>query len=318
MRKTRVLAALAAVGAFAVAATLWAGAQARLTGKVTDSAGKPIEGVNVTVTTPNLGRLKIALKSDKKGQYGTVLNDATMPYDVKFEKDGYVPWQTKKKVPVGDIGVVDARLLKPSEAGAPAGGQAAPAAPSANEQAALSYNAGVDLLNGGDRPGAEAKFVEAVGKNADLPQAWQALTQLAFDKKDWAKTLEYGQKAVDLDPSVGAIFAMLATAATQSGDKKAAAQWQAKYDEANPDTPEILYNKGIDAYNKKKLKEAEGLLGKAVEAKPDFALAHFWLGMTSFTLNKKAAAREHLQKYVELDPSGSEVATAKEILPLLK
>lgn len=317
MKKTRVRAVLTAVAGFGFAAILSAGAQARLTGKVTDSAGKPIQGVNVTVTTPNLGTLRIVLKSDKKGQYGTVLNDATMPYDVKFEKEGYVAWQTKKKVPVGDIGVVDAKLLKPSEAGAPAVGTA-PAAPSGNEQAALAYNAGVDLLNGGDKAGAEAKFQEATTKNPDLPQAWQALTQLAYDKKDWAKTLQYGQKAVELDPSVGAVYAMLATAATQAGDKKAAAEWQAKYDEANPDSPEILYNKGVQAYNKKKLKEAEGFLTKAVEAKPDFALAHFWLGMTSFTLNKKTPAREHLQKYMELEPNGSEAATAKEILPLLK
>jgi tetratricopeptide (TPR) repeat protein len=317
MKKLKVTAILAALGVLAIAAAMWAGAQARLTGKVTDSAGQPIEGVAVTVTTPNLGNLKIQLKTDKKGQFGTVLNDATMPYDLKFEKDGYVPWMTKKKVPVGDIGVVDAKLLKPSEAGAPAGA-VVPAAPSANEQAALAYNAGVDLLQSGDKAGAQAKFLDAVSKNADLPQAWQALTQLAYEKKDWPKTVEYGQKAADLDPSVGAIYAMLAKAAAETGDKKAAAEWEAKYAEANPDTPETLYNKGVDAYNKKKLKEAEGFLTKAVEAKPDFALAHFWLGMTSFTLNKKAAAREHLEKYVELEPSGAEVATAKELLPLLK
>ncbi|MFN2387296.1 MAG: carboxypeptidase regulatory-like domain-containing protein [Thermoanaerobaculia bacterium] len=317
MKKWKVTAILAALGVFAIAAAVWAGSQARLTGKVTDSAGNPIEGVAVTVTTPNLGNLKISLKTDKRGQYGTVLNDATMPYDLKFEKGGYVPWQTKKKVPVGDIGIVDAKLLKPSEAGAPAGA-AAQAAPSANEQAALAYNAGVDLLQSGDKPGAQAKFLEAVSKNQDLPQAWQALTQLAYETKDWAKTLEYGQKAADLDPSVGAIYAMLAKAAGETGDKKAAAEWEAKYAEANPDTPETLYNKGVEAYNKKNLKEAEGFLAKAVEAKPDFALAHFWLGMTSFTLNKKAAARAHLEKYVELEPNGSEVATAKEMLPLLK
>jgi tetratricopeptide (TPR) repeat protein len=317
MKKSKITAILAALGVFAIAAAVWAGAQARLTGKVTDSAGNPIEGVAVTVTTPNLSNLKISLKTDKKGHYGTVLNDATMPYDLKFEKEGYAPWQTKKKVPVGDIGVVDAKLLKPSEAGAPAGTAAAPA-PSASEQAALAYNAGVDLLQSGDKAGAQVKFLDAVGKNPDLPQAWQALTQLAYDRKDWAKTLEYGQKAADLDPSVGAIYAMMAKAAGESGDKKAAAEWEAKYAEANPDTPEILYNKGVDAYNKKKLKEAEGFLIKAVEAKPDFAIAHFWLGMTSFTLNKKAAAKEHLEKYVELEPNGSEVATAKELLPLLK
>ena len=40
--------------------------------------------------------------------------------------------------------------------------------------------------------------------------------------------------------------------------------------------------------------------------------------MVSFNLNKKAAAREHLEKYLSLDPNGSEAATAKEILPLVK
>jgi tetratricopeptide (TPR) repeat protein len=79
-----------------------------------------------------------------------------------------------------------------------------------------------------------------------------------------------------------------------------------------------MYNKGIDAYNKKKIKEAEELLTKAVAAKPDLAIAHFWLGMASFNLNKKAAAKEHLQKYLELDPNGAEAATAKELLPMLK
>jgi hypothetical protein len=40
--------------------------------------------------------------------------------------------------------------------------------------------------------------------------------------------------------------------------------------------------------------------------------------MTSFTLNKKAESRQHLQKYLDLEPNGSEAATAKEILPLVK
>jgi tetratricopeptide (TPR) repeat protein len=315
MRKvTRGSMALAALG---LSALLFAGAQARLKGKVTDSSGKPIEGATITVTTPNLRTFKMSLKSDKKGEWGTILNDATMPYHVKIEKEGYAPGEVDRKVPVGDVGEVNAQLMTTTEAGAAAGGKTAPAAPSPADQAAVTFNEGVDLLST-DKAAAEAKFLEAVGKNPDLPQGWQALASLAYDKKDWAKTLEYGQKAIDLDPSLNQLYAMMATAAEKSGDKKAAGEWQAKFAEANPDSPETLYNKGIDSYNKKKIKEAEALLSKAVEAKPDFALAHFWLGMTEFNLNKKAAAKEHLEKYLELDPNGAEAATAKEILPLLK
>ena len=76
----------ATLAAFAFAAVLSAGAQARLKGRVTDSAGKGVEGVAVTVTTPSLRTFKMSLKSDKKGDWGTIINDATMPYHVKFEK----------------------------------------------------------------------------------------------------------------------------------------------------------------------------------------------------------------------------------------
>jgi tetratricopeptide (TPR) repeat protein len=315
-KTTRILAALAALG---FSAFLLAGTQARLKGKVTDTAGNPLEGVIVTLTTPNLRTFKVNLKTDKKGEYGTIVNDATMPYHLRFEKEGFVASESDKKIPVGDMAVVDVRLQSTSQAGeaARAAGGAA-AAPSPSDQAAVIFNEGVDLLTAGNKAAAEAKFLEAVGKNPDLPQGWQALAVLANEKKDWAKTLEYGQKALDLDPSLTQLYGTLANAAAQSGDKVAAAAWQAKFAEANPDTPEMLYNKGVEAYNAKKIKDAEALLVKAVEAKPDFAIAHFWLGMASFNLNKKAAAREHLQKYLELDPSGAEAATAKEILPLLK
>jgi tetratricopeptide (TPR) repeat protein len=311
---TRTLTALAVFGFSAI---LFAGAQARLKGKVTDTAGNPLEGVTVTLTTPNLRIFKVTLKTDKKGEYGTILNDATMPYHLRFEKEGFVPSESDKKIPVGDIGVVDAKLQSTSEAGQ-AARAAGTAGPSPTEQAALVFNEGVDLLTAGNKAAAEAKFLEAVGKNPDLPQGWQALAVLANEKKEWAKTLEYGQKALELDPSLTPLYGTMANAATQSGDKKAAAEWQAKYAEANPDTPEMLYNRGVEAYNSKKVKDAEALLLKAVEAKPDFAIAHFWLGMASFNLNKKSAAREHLEKYLELEPNGSEAATAKEILPLVK
>ena len=315
-RATRAATTLAALG---IAATLFAGAQARLKGRVTDSAGKPIEGATVIVTTPSLRTFKMNLKSDKKGEWGTILNDATMPYHVRIEKEGYAPAEADRKVPVGDVGEVNAQLATTAEAAGQAAAKGgAAAAPSPTEQAVLTFNEGVDLLSGGNKAGAEAKFLEAVGKNPDLPQGWQALTSLAYEKKDWAKTLEYGRKATDLDPSFGGVYGMMAKAATEAGDKTAAAEYQAKYDEANPETAESMYNKGIEAYNKKKIKEAEELLTKAVSAKPDLAIAHFWLGMASFNLNKKAAAKEHLQKYLELDPNGAEAATAKELLPLVK
>lgn len=312
----------AALGALLSAAFLQAGAQCRLLGTVTDSSGAGIEGVTVIVTTPSLRTFKLTNKTDAKGRYSLVLNDCTMPYHVAFEKDGFVSAGEDKKIPINDQGTVDMKLLKTSEAkaapGAAPGAAGGAAGPSTTEQAVLLFNAGVEAMNTGDKATAEAKFQESVKKNPDLPAGWQALANLAYGRKDWAKTLDYGQKAVDLDPSLTDLYPVLAEAAKGTGDKKAAAEWTARYAEANPDSPEILYNKGIEAYNKGKMKDAEATLGKAVEAKPDFANAQFYLGMASFNLNHKASAKEHLEKYLELEPNGKEAGTVKEILPLLK
>ena len=311
----------AAAAAFLAAASLYADpAQCRLIGTVTDSSGAPIDGVTLTITTPSLKIFKTTQKTDAKGKYSVVLQDCTMPYHITFEKEGFVTASEDKKIPINDQGTLDMTLKKTSEAGKPAPGAAPMAAPakSVSDQAVESFNAGVEAMNKGDKAGAEAKFLEAVQKNPDLPAGWNALAIMSFEKKDWAKTLEYGGKALDLDPSLTNLYPMMAESAKASGDKKAAAEWTAKYAEANPDSPEILYNKGIEAYNKGKMKDAEAALTKAVQAKPDFANAQFYLGMASFNLNHKDSAKEHLQKYLELEPNGKEAGTVKEILPLLK
>jgi len=307
----------AGLGALLAAGHLHAGAQCRATGAVKDSAGEPLSDVTITITTPQITSFNLDVKTDAKGNYATILQDCTMPYHLKFSKEGYLPFDIDKKIPIGEIASINAKLMSKTEAQAKGAAQAAPQM-SSNDKAVMAFNAGVEAMQAGDKAAAETKFLDAVKQNPDLPAGWQALAQMAYEKKDYAKALEYGQKATDLDPSLTNLYQMMADAATKSGDKKAAADFQARWAEANPDSPDILYNKGVEAYNKGKMKDAEGLLTKAVESKPDFANAHFWLGMACFNQNKKAPAKEHLEKYLELDPSGKEASTAKEILPLLK
>jgi tetratricopeptide (TPR) repeat protein len=303
------------LGALLAAAYLQAGAQCRVAGVVADASGAAVPDATITITTPNLTTFNVSVKSDAKGRWGNLLPDCTMPYHFKFEKEGYLPFDVDKKIPVGDIATVDAKLTSKTEAQAKA--QAA-APKSSGDQAIQSFNAGVEALQAGDKAVAETKFLEAVKKNPDLPAGWTALAQLAYEKKDWAKAIEYGQKATDLDPEQMDLYQMMGSAATQMGDKAKAAEFAKVYADANPDSPDILYNKGVEAYNKGKMKDAEAALSKAVEAKPDFANAHYLLAMTCFNQNKKAEAKEHFEKYLELDPNGKEAATAKELLPLLK
>ena len=305
------------LGALFAAAYLHAGAQCRVSGVVTDATGAPVADAAITITTPQLTTYNVTVKSDAKGKYGTLIPDCTMPYHFKFDKEGFVAYEVDKKIPIGDIATIDAKLTSKTEAQAKAQAAAAPKM-SSGDKAIQSFNSGVEAMQAGDKAGAEAKFLEAVKTNPDLPAGWTALAQLAYEKKDWAKAIEYGQKATDLDPTQTDLYQMMGSAATQMGDKAKAAEFAKAFAEANPDSPDILYNKGVEAYNKGKMKDAEAALTKAVEAKPDFANAHYLLAMACFNQNKKAEAKQHFEKYLELDPNGKEAATAKELLPLLK
>ena len=81
-----------------------AGAQARILGTVKDGAGQPLEGVTVTITTPNLGKFKVVLTSDKEGKWGTILNDSTIKYDYLFEKKGFITMNRAGfKVPIATL-----------------------------------------------------------------------------------------------------------------------------------------------------------------------------------------------------------------------
>jgi Tfp pilus assembly protein PilF len=303
---------LAGIALVLVSAGAQAGTQGRVTGRVTDAEGNPIEGVTITITTPALKNFKLTGKTGKDGKYGFIVNDATLNYTMRFEREGFAQAAVDKKFSTIEVTTVDQRLLKPSQAAPALQGPS-----SASEQAALAYNAGVELLNAGDKDGAGGKFREAVAKNADLPQAWEALTVIAYDKSDWSKVLLYGQKATDLDPTMTSLYPMMGDAAEKLGDKKAAADWRTRYEDANPDSPQILYKKGIEAYNKGKMKDAEAALARAVEVKPDFAMAHYYLGLAALNQKKNSEAKEHLKKYLELDPDGSEAATAREWLAAL-
>src|SRR5262249_58289209 len=133
----------------------FAGTQGRATGKVVDSAGAPLEGVAVTITTPSIRNFKLNVTTKKDGSYGFIVNDATILYDVKFEKEGYAPLELgKQKFSTVEITTVPVqKMLKPSEAGAAAGrpGQAAPPAPPSPEPATLPPNPPPDALNARDQ-----------------------------------------------------------------------------------------------------------------------------------------------------------------------
>jgi tetratricopeptide (TPR) repeat protein len=310
LRPTRALSS--AVLAFLLPATLFAVQQGRISGKVTDGKGVTLSDVKITITTKAITIFKLELKTDKDGKYATILNDATMTYHYRFEKQGFIAYEQDKKVPIGGSEVLDVQLLTQQQAVEKG------VVKQVEDPFTTTYNAAVEAYQAGDVDAAFAKAQEAIKLGPDKPVAYSLGATLALKKKDWDNTIALGEKSLALEPDNPALVGMLLEAYRAKGDKAKTAEYEKKYIAANPDQPEVLYNQAVELYNKNDFKGAEPLLKRVVEVKPDFAKAHYLLGMSDVNLNKIPDMKKHLSEYLRLDPKGADAGTAKEMLDAFK
>jgi tetratricopeptide (TPR) repeat protein len=289
-----------------------AGAQARITGKVTDGKGTPLADAKVTITTKSLSNFKIEMKTDKDGKWATILNDSTITYHYKFEKQGFIGVDQDKKVPIGESAVLDVQLLTQQQAIEQG------VVKEVSDPFVMNYNAAVEAYQAENMDLAWTKAQEAVKAGPEKANGYDLAAKIALKKKDWDAVIAMGEKSLALEADNPPLIGSLMEAYRAKGDKVKAAEYEKKYIAANPDQPDVIYNQAVEFYNKGKFKEAEPILLKVVEAKPDHAKAHYLLGMCYVNLNKIPEMKKHLGEYLKLDPKGADAAAAKEMLDAFK
>ena len=307
MRKT---VAMSLVIIAAVAANLFAMGEGRLTGKITDAVTKAgIPNATILVVSTGARNFKQEFKAEKDGTYRILLIDATLTYSMTWSAPGYQPVTEPMKLKLGDVTIKDVALI-PANAKA----ASAPAAEAKPDPATAAYNEGAQLFNAAKYPEAAAKFTEAVTAKPDLIAGWQALARTEIQTKEYAKAIEAANKALAGDPDELDMYAVLFNAYTATGDKAKAAEAKKKL----PANASSLFNDAAKLINSGKDAEAESLLKQAIAADDKFAPAYYELGMVYVRMGKNADAKTNLQKYLELEPSGKDAPTAKEMLKYVK
>ena len=281
-------------------------AAGQLNGTVSDESGNPIEGATLTVTTQGLSTLKLDLTTDAQGHFTSEVPNVSWTYDIRIDKAGFGPTLTQAKATAAGTPETKITLHPPI----------LPPAPKVDPGVA-AYNEGVDLLQKGDKAGAEKKFLDAVSAKPDLAAAWKVLAELSYERKDYAKALADGRKTLELDPGQKDLYGILMDSADKSGDAASAADYRRKFREANADKPEVNYNAGVEDYNTGDYASAAAYFGKAIALKADMAPAYFWLGMCQYNQKKYGPSRGSFEKYLELAPRGDQAAMAKEMLDTL-
>jgi Tfp pilus assembly protein PilF len=303
--------ALGVLAIMAVAGNAFALGEARMQGKITDAAThKPIPNAVITIDATSGHTVHNEFKTDKDGVYRFLILDGTLTYKFTYKAAGYAPVEFTFKPVLGDVNTKDVTMAPGSAGGAVAG--AVPAA-KANPGVA-AYNEAAAMANEGKVPEAIAKLEEAVTAKPDLTAGYEALAKLYLRTKNYDKAIDRANKALEIDTDNQDMFSVLAESYTAKGDKVKAAEYRKKL----PADASAMFNEAARLINTGKDGEAEPLLKGAIAANDKFAQAYYELGMLYVRTQKNADAKTNLQKYLELEPTGKDAATAKEMLNYVK
>lgn len=313
MRRTTL--ALSLMLLLVAAGNAFAGAEARMAGKVLDASTKqPIKGAVINVDATEGKTVKQSTKAKDDGSYAIFLLDGTIHYQFKVSAPGYDTFEDTIKLKIGGTNSRDFELYKAgtTPGAAPAAGSTAPQ--KGTDPATLAYNEGAALANAGDAPGAIAKFEAAVALKPDLLAGWTALAKMYLRQKSYAKAIEAAGKILDVDDSDIDMIMIQYQSYTALGDKANAAKLEPKL----PKNAGSLFNDAAKLINAGDDAGAEKLLKQAVAVDDKLAVAHYELGMLYVRAGKNAEAKAELQKYLEIEPNGKDAPTAKEMMNYLK
>jgi len=183
----------------------------------------------------------------------------------------------------------------------------------------MTYNEGVAALRVGDVDSAEARFLEALQADPELHQATKALAIIYGNRGQHEKAVEYSEKALVTSPEDTTLKRIRYNAYKGLGNEEKAKEAFQDLAAADPKAlADQLYDAGSEAFTAGNTQAALENFQQALVAYPDHARAHYQIGLCYVNLDKKAEAKEHLQKFLELaQPNDPEIGAAKSMLEYL-
>jgi tetratricopeptide (TPR) repeat protein len=136
----------------------------------------------------------------------------------------------------------------------------------------------------------------------------------AEDRGDSETAEHLFRQAIDLEPNMAAALTNLGNMLYRQGEVDEARGLYERALEHDPNQPEARYNLANLLEDIGDTEAAVTELRKVCAAAPDFADAHYNLGLMLAQLGGTAQARQHLERYIELDGSSDWATHARSYL----
>ncbi len=288
------------------AVSAWPQYQGKVTGRVIDAAGNPVEKAEVAIVSQKSSSLRHELKTDKEGRFVQI---GVRPgyYMLSVKKAGFVPGSKEIHIGVAGEEAVEIKLN------------------SAAAEAEKSYSAADKAFLKGNKLYAEQTFAEAAAAYEEA---------IGLDAANWAYHLNLGlarkksgqpaealaafRKAVELNPESYSANKEAGEALAKADQFAEAKTFYEKAAGLSPDDPDAQYNLGVCLVNLGESEAALPRFAKAVELNPDFADSYYQMGTILIGQNKVAEAKASLEKFLALAPDHEKAGIAKQLLEYLK
>ena len=284
--------------ASAASAQSWRG-MARMTGKVTDEEGKPLEGVKVKLALPGAGGTE--LKTNKKGEF-EIGGLARGDWQVDFELS---PYEGRKIT----VAVAELTRTPPVEIKLKL---------DVNEAIRVEVVKAAELMGQGKYAEARASY-EAVLKK--YPSAYRLEPYIArtyYLEKNNDEAIKHLKIAIEKDPSDVATKLLLGNILMDTGRMDEGRVLLDSVDDSAVKDPAIFVNIGISLMNQNKADAALPYFEKAVKNFPDKGDGYYYRALIRLQKGDTEGTKADLKKFLELSPNAPEAAAARKALEQLK
>ncbi|MBW2278932.1 MAG: tetratricopeptide repeat protein [Deltaproteobacteria bacterium] len=312
MRKLYVISTIVVLAMALGAVQVWAGAQARIRGKVIGTDGKPVPDAVITITTDEMAGYEKKIAVKKNGSFAALILDATRHYKFTVQAPGYIDYEEPFKVMAGSTdNVFTFELKTKSEV------QAEQRTQLFEQPGYKELKEGQELLDADKKIEAAAKLEEAIAAEPELVPAYVGLCEIAFALGEDEKALGHARTCLKLDDEELRCLAVATNASKKLGEDEAYQAYLARYQELNPDDPATLFNLAADLLNKMDDENARPLLERCLATDPDFPNCLFEFGMLLLRTGDLEGAKAQLQHYLEVAPDGRDATAASETIKYL-
>ncbi|MEN8163666.1 MAG: tetratricopeptide repeat protein [Acidobacteriota bacterium] len=271
----------------------------RLIGKVLDPEGNPIPDVTVVATCEEVPSFKEVETTNSKGVFKLDFSHLKVQYQLIFSKTGFMTFKSVQDWDLEGTGR-DEFTMFPGSTTVTEGPVA-----SASSQAIYAFNQGVEFFNSQDYPAAEAKFIEALGHDPELQQAWAVLSRIHVKQEKWQLAVQAAEKAVALGSTNEEVWRARWEAYRNLGDEAKTAQALEDFKHAGLRAEEAkkIYNEGVALA---KAGDKAGAFEKFKEALDvDANLMPALLGMatTGLEIDRNAEAANAAEAILNTEPN---------------